>query len=159
MKKVIILFVLLTSFLFPQSGGKWIIDYQVRTYTDSLQFENDGIAGKDSVWLLTFNFNPKTVKVFIKGNANAGGDSIGLQYGYDVYNELATTITETNWGSQTSVKDSAWNTVNVMINNTTGKDYTLYNLPAFNKLKFSLLNYRAAVPTRKVQVTIQAWQE
>lgn len=159
MKKIILLIVLLTTLAYSQSGGKWIIDYKCRTYTDSLQFKTDVDTTKDSVWNLTMTFNPKTVKIFIKGNSNSTADSISVQFGYDVYNELGTSIVETNWGCQTSVKDSAWNTVNVLVNNTTGKDYTLFNLPAFNKLKFSLLNYRAAVPTRKVQLTVQAWEE
>lgn len=160
MKKILISVLLLAGITFGQSSGKWIIDHQFRTYTDSLQWSTSTADAliKDSVWILSFNWNPDYIKFMLKGNANSTVDSVGVKLGYEIYNETADTLQETIYGCQTSLKDSAWATVNVMINNSTGKDYTLYNLPAFPKLKLSLLNYREGVITRKVQITVQAWK-
>lgn len=157
MKKLIILIFVICSLSYAQMDGKWLVDGESRTYTDSLQYNTDGLAGKDSVWIINFNFNPSAIKIYVKGNANSTVDTITAQLGYDVFNESDALI-ETNYGSITALKDSGWNTVNSMINNTVGKDFSVYNFPAFGKLKLSLANYRAAVPTRKVQITVQAWK-
>lgn len=160
MKKLIILItIILCSLSYAQMNGKWIVDNEARIYTDSLQFEvSDSLAQKDSVWILNFNFNPSSVRIYVKGNANSSVDSIGVQFGFDVYNESGTLI-ETNYGSYTALKDSGWNTVSTIINNSVGKDYSVYQFPAYGKLKLSLLNYRAALLTRKVQITVQAFKQ
>lgn len=156
--KTIILTILLTTLSLAQMNGKWIIDGQFRTYTDSLQYQTDAVEGKDSVWIISFNFNPDAIKIYVKGNNNSPVDSIGVQFGYDVYNESGTVI-ETFYGSWTALKDSAWNTVNTIVNNTVGKDYSLFNFPTFSKVKLTLRNHRGTLATRKSQVTVQAWKE
>jgi hypothetical protein len=155
--KTIILVLFLTCLSFAQMNGKWVFENEYRTYTDSLQFQTDAVASKDSVWILNLNFNPDAVKFYIKGNANSTVDTVIAQLGYDVYNESGAVV-QTNYGSITALKDSGWNTVNYMINNTVGKDFSLFNFSTFNKIKLTLKNYRAAVPTRKIQVTVQAWK-
>ena len=165
MKKIILLIVLILSGIaFGQSGGKWIVADQVRTWTDSLQFTaNDSDAVKDSVMILNMNFSPSAIKILVKGDTNGtvGGeiDSIGIQVAYPVYNEAGTTVTETNYGSYIGVKDSAWNTINVITGATTNKDYTIFNLPPYTKMKFSLLNASSTIRERTVQITVEAWKD
>lgn len=157
MKRLILIMAILTPLSFAQMNGKWVIDGSFRTYTDSLQYQTDVVASKDSVWILSFNWNPDAVRIYIKGNSNNPVDSIGVQFGYDVYNESGTVVA-TQYGSWTALKDSAWNTVSTIVNNTVGKDYAVYQFPSYGKLKFTLRNHRGTLTTRKAQITVQAWK-
>ncbi len=77
-----------------------------------------------------------------------------IAYGNE-WNEQKTAVTDTVWGSQSMVKDSVWGDLNTMINNTVGKSFLLFD-PVADLLRFTLLNYRAAIPTRNCRITIKA---
>jgi len=160
MKKILSIVLILfavCSVSFGQDNGL-IMTSKVITWTDSLQYQTDAIAGKDSVWILPVNYRADYFRIYLDANTNSPIDSIGIELGARVYTNTGV-CTDTIWGSYIAVKDSALNTLNVLINNTTGKDYTLWNLPPIDLMKLSLLNYRNLLPTRKVRVTIQGTKE
>ena len=150
MKKLLIALLLLSAPLFAQTAGKLVGGGTV--WTDSLGY--GVVATSDSVWILNVNFAYDWFRIFVKGNANDAVDSIGLQAGSVRYNESRAAV-DTVWGSYSTVKDSVWDSINIMVNNSTGKDFTLFN-PSVQLLKFSLLNYRALLTTRNVTITINA---
>lgn len=155
---ILIIAIILTSLSFAQMNGKWVIDGQFRTWTDSLQYTaNDSDAVKDSVWVINFGFNPDAVRIYVKGNANNTVDSINVRLSAKVYNESGTLV-ETLWSNPVSLKDSAWNTVNLIVNKSTGKDYSIYQFSTFDSIKISLLNATSTIRERKVQITVQAWK-
>lgn len=154
MKQLLALIILFSIGVYAQTQGV-IVTSKASIYADSLQFEvSDTLAQKDSVWIIRPNFNANYVRLFIKGNANSSVDSLGVQLGTLRYNVNGVPI-DTTWGSYVAFKDSAWNTVNTLVNNTVGKDFSLYVMPAIQLIKISLLNYRAALLTRKVDVIVQ----
>lgn len=120
-----------------------------RIITDSLYYGTPG----DSVTIYNFETDYTSLRIIIKGNANATADTIAIREGtirYDNNNNPIDTI----WGSLVALKDSAFNTTNFVINNTLGKSFSLYTLPVGTLYKFYLTNYRATVPTRKVHYAI-----
>lgn len=154
MKQIFFLIlVALSANIFAQSAGI-IYTSKVKTWTDSLQYQTDAVAGKDSVWIVRIDGGFDSFRFYLDANANSPVDSVGIELGGRVYND-AGTCTDTTWGSYIAVKDSAWNTLQTLVNKTTGKDYSGYFMPPVDLVKLTLLNYRAAVPTRKVRVTIQ----
>jgi len=153
MKKLfatLILSILLIGGLNAQTGGVAIGNATV--WTDSLGYGE--VAASDSVWILNVGFANEWYRIFLEGNANTASDSVKIQAGSVRYNE-AKTATDTVWGTYATLKDSAWTSVNTMINTTTGRDFTLFN-PAVQLLKFSLMNHRATLTTRSVTITINA---
>lgn len=161
MKKIlstILILLALVSISFAQSNGL-IMTSKVITWTDSLGYSgSDTLAVADSVWILPINFRTDYFRIYLDANANSAVDSIGIELGAKVYTS-AGVCTDTTWGSYIGVKDSAWNTLNVLVNNTTGKDYSLFFMPPVDLMKLSLLNYRAALTTRNVRVTIQGTKD
>lgn len=151
MKLIIALLILFTIGLNAQSKGT-IITSRLSVYADSLQYQTDAVAGKDSVWILSIP-NSKTVRLFIKGNANSPVDSLAAQLGSIRYTETGVPV-DTIWGSYVAFKDSAWNTVNTLINNTVGKDFSLYVMPAIQLMKISIRNHRGTLPTRKNDIVV-----
>lgn len=154
MKKgfLIILLLISTIGVMAQSGGL-VMTSKVLVWTDSLQYQNDAVAGKDSVWVIPVNFRCDMFRIYLDGNANNPVDSISLELGAIVYNDDGDKI-DTTWGSAISVKDSAWNTLQIMVNKSTSKDYSTYFMPPVELMRLSLLNYRASAVTRKVRVTV-----
>lgn len=152
MKTVIALLILFTIGLNAQSTGT-IVTSRLSVYADSLQYQTDAVAGKDSVWIIKM-FDAKTVRLFIKGNANSPVDSLGIKLGSIRYSENGVPI-DTTWGSYIAFKDSAWNTVNTIVNNTVGKDFSLYTMPALQLMKISIRNHRGTLPTRKLDAIVQ----
>lgn len=150
MKKLILILSLFTAIGFAQIKG--VLTGKGAIWTDSLGYGTEAVS--DSVWIVPLDFAYEWYRVFLEGNSNATADSIGIQAGTIRYNEYGV-IVDTLWGSYSTLKDSTWGNVNVMINVSTGVDYTLYN-PVVQLLKFSLLNDRAALPTRNVTLTLQA---
>jgi hypothetical protein len=151
--KAFLIALIFTGFTMAQSNGQAIGDATI--WTDSLGYSgSDTLVVADSSFILKVDFNNEWYKVFVKGNANSSVDSIYVQAGAVRYNNYGTPL-DTVWGSYTTLKDSAWNSVNVIVNNTVGKDYMIYT-PVAELLKFQLLNYRAALTTRNVVLTIQA---
>ena len=133
-----------------QTGGKSIGDASI--WTDSLGFGS--VATSDSVWILDTGFSNDWYRIFIEGNANSAVDSIIVQAGTVRYSQAKAPI-DTLWGSYATLKDSAWESVNVIVNSAVDSDYTLFN-PAAQLLKFSLMNYREALITRNVTITVNA---
>jgi hypothetical protein len=156
MKKTILLFlIILSGIAFSQSKGIVIGDGVV--WTDSVGYGTGAVGSataSDSVFILNTRFSNEWYRIFIKGNAHSTVDSVKIQAGTIRYYNTGVPK-DTIWGSFITLKDSAWNTVNTIVNNTTGKDYTIYN-PIIQLLKFSLLNYRAASLLRNVTITINA---
>ena len=157
MKKILsIVLILLAvcSFSFGQSNGL-VMTSKVITWTDSLGYSgSDTLTVADSVWIIPVNYRADYFRIYLDANSNSAVDSIGVELGARVYTS-AGVCTDTTWGSYTAIKDSGLNTLNVMVNNEGGKDYTLWNLPPVDLMKLSLLNYRVAVLTRNVRVTVQ----
>ena len=136
-----------------QSNGLPIGDATI--WTDSLGYSgSDTLVVADSVFIIKPDFNNEWYRVFVKGDANSSVDSIYIQAGAIRYSNVGTAI-DTVWGSYSTLKDSAWGSINVIVNNSVGKDFTIFN-PVTQLLKFGLLNYREALPTRNVTLTIQA---
>lgn len=123
-------------------------------WTDSVGYSgSDTLAVADSVWTLKVDFNNEWYRIFIAGNSNSPVDSIYIKAGTIRYR--GKTAIDTLWGSYATLKDSGWNTVNVIVNNTVGKDFTLFN-PVTQLLQIGLLNYRGVLPTRNARLTVQA---
>ena len=157
MNRILLFFFVFSLTCFAQSYGI-IMTSKVITWTDSLQYQTDAVAGKDSVWVVPINFRCDMFRVYLDANSNSPVDSVGIELGARVYN-TSNVCVDTTWGSYIAVKDSGWNTLNVLVNKSTGKDYSLYFMPPVDLMKFTLLNYRAAVPTRKVRVTLQGTKD
>ena len=155
MKSFIVAFILLFSgIMFAQSNGKVVGGGVI--WTDSLGWNTTDTTGllSDSVLIINVDFTHEWYKVFVHGNANSSVDTVGITTGSIVYNDYGSAI-DTVWGSAKTLKDSVWDSINLMINNSTGKDFLIFD-PAIQLLKFSLLNYRAALLTRNVIITINA---
>lgn len=121
-------------------------------WNDSLYY---GVPG-DSIYTLDLNMEYEWVKIFIKGNANSPVDTIEIRDVTQVFSNLTGYPSGTSYaGSVAVLKDSALNTVNLIINNTTGKSYTLWN-PPMSGLQFKLKNYRVAVPNRSSFISVIA---
>lgn len=153
MKKLLLFLLLLAGVTFAQTNGKAIGNASV--WTDSLGY--GVVATSDSVWILKTDFANTWYRLFIKGNANSPVDSIYAQVGSIRYRESGQAV-DTVWGSWSTVKDSVWESANTMVNNSVGKDFTLY-VPAVQLLKLSLLNHRATLVTRNVVITINATRD
>ena len=151
MKKLIIILVLIAGFTLAQTKGKQIGDGTV--WTDTLGYTNLSETS-DSVLILNTNFAHGWYRIFVAGNANAQADSFVVQAGTVRYDE-ARDPQDTIWGSWCALKDSAWSDLNVMVNNTVGKDFLMF-VPMAQLLKFTLLNYRLAIPGRNCVITIDA---
>ena len=133
---------------------KGVVQGDATIWTDSLGYSGSApVNTADSVWIFKPNFNDEWYRIFVKGNANSSVDSIYVKVGTIRYNNYNRAI-DTLWGSYATLKDSGWNTVNVIVNNTVGKDFTLFS-PVTQLLQFGLLNYRAALTTRNVEITVQ----
>ncbi len=152
MKKLIIFLILFIPLCMQaQTKGKAIGDGYV--WTDSLGYTNLDETS-DSVLILDTRFSQAWYRIFVKGNATAQADSFYVQHGsvrYDQGGEPQDTV----WGSWSPVQDSLFNSIHTMVNNTVGKDFLLYS-PIHQLLRFTLLNYRAAIPARNCVITIQA---
>lgn len=158
MKKTILAIVILTSLIgFAQSNGI-IMTSKVTVWTDSLQYQTDAVASKDSVWIIPINFRADAFRIYLDGNANNPVDSVSLELGAIVYSNAGVKI-DTTWGSAIAVKDSGWNTLQTMVNKSTSKDYSTYFMPPVELMKLSLLNYRASNKTRKVRVTVHGTKD
>ena len=150
----LILLLAIASIGFAQSGGI-IITSKASVFADSLQYEvSDTLNQKDSVYIINTNLKFEYARIIIKGSANSPVDSLGIQLGGIRYNNDGTAI-DTLWGSFVSLKDSAWNTVQTIVNNTVGKDYSLYTMPVFQLMKVSILNHRATLVTRKLDILVE----
>lgn len=126
-------------------------------WSDSLGYSTNGggtDGDNDSSWVFDTKFAHSWFKVFIKGNANSPVDSAFMRTGSLTYDE-AKNIIDTVWGSWLALKDSSWSDVNVMINNTVGKDYLVF-CPVVQLLEFGLLNQRGGLVTRNLSITVQA---
>ena len=152
MKKLFLLLMLILSVnCFSQSGGA-LLNEDTKTWYDSLYYGSPG----DSVWILkTTDFYASTFRIYLDGNSNNPVDSIGIELGAYKRNN-AGTVTGAVWGSQIAVKDSAWNTLQTLVNKSTSKDYQLYAMPPVELMRISLLNHRGTVKTRKVKIIVQA---
>lgn len=152
MKKIIMMLVLLLSLstVFAQSNGVFL-NADTQTWSDSIYYGTPG----DSVWIIKTNdFSKGSFRILLEGNANDPVDSLGIELGAYIRNSSGTVISAV-YGSQISVKDSAWNTLQTLVNSSTGKDYSLYVLPPVELIKITLLNHRGTLATRKVSVIVQ----
>ena len=153
MKTLFAILILLSGLTFAQSNGQPIGDATI--WTDSLGYsDSDTLTVADSSFILKVDFNNEWYRIFIKGNANSSVDSIYVQAGAIRYNNNEVAL-DTVWGSYTTLKDSVWNSISVIVNNTVGKDFTVF-VPTAQLLKFQLLNHRETLTTRNVVLTIQA---
>lgn len=150
MKKLILFLMLLSGIIVAQTRGVTVGDGVI--WTKTLKFGTSAV--RDSVWILPTNFAYDWFRIFIKGNSNSPVDSIGVKAGTIRYNQAQNKV-DTVWGSYSTLKDSSWGNVNLIINNTVGKDYTLFN-PVVQLLRFKILNNRAVRPTRSLEITVQA---
>jgi len=155
MKKLLVLFALLfVTNVYAQTPIE-IGDFGV-VYNDSIYCLGT-VAGGDSVYEFDVNFEAEWIKIFLEGDANNPVDSVVLKEGVRKYSNL--TGNESGgadpiiWGSYATLKDSAQNTTNVMINNTVGKSWTLWN-PPMQMYKLYFLNYWGILTTRNATFSI-----
>lgn len=158
MKKLILYLAIFVGFVLilsytshAQTRGKNVGGGTV--WTDSLGYTNLNETS-DSILIINMNFSKGWIHLFIEGNATAQADSFYVQAGAVRYDE-AKDAQDTIWGSYVAFKDSSWSDINILINNTVGKDFLMFR-PVTQLLRFTLLNYRAAIPTRNLVITIQA---
>lgn len=152
MKKLILFLILFIPLCMQaQTNGKSTGGGYV--WTDTLGYTNLDET-EDSILVINMNFSKGWIHIFVEGNATAQADSFYVQAGSVRYTQ-AGAATDTVWGSWAALKDSAWNDTNIMINNTVGKDFLLFR-PVTQLLRFTLLNFRAGIPTRNCVLTIQA---
>lgn len=148
MKKLLVLFALLfVTNVYAQTPIE-IGDYAT-VWNDSIWFsDNEGLGSGDSTFVLDLNGEYDWVQIILYGNTNSSIDSLNAKEGAYIYSNLTTYPSGAiNWGSQAAFKDSAMNDVNVLINNTTGVSYTLWN-PPMQLLRLAFSNYRNALTTR-----------
>ena len=156
MKKLIFLIILLAGVTLGQTKGKQVSDGTI--WTDSLGFGT--VATSDSVWIFNANFSHDWYRFVVEGNSNSPVDSVKVQAGTIRYTQAGVAV-DTMWGSWATLKDSVWNDINTIVNNSVGRDFLLFN-PVVQLLKLSLLNewnvavYNGADVTRNVTITIQA---
>jgi hypothetical protein len=145
---------LLNTIAFSQTNGKVVGNGVI--WTDSLGWNVTDTTGllSDSVFIINTDFTHEWYKIFVEGNANSTVDTIGVTTGSIRYNQYGSPV-DTVWGSAKTLKDSVWNSINLIVNNATGKDFLIFD-PAIQLLRFSLLNYREALLTRNVVITINA---
>ena len=149
MKKLLLFIAIIFAVnISAQTTGKLVSDGTV--WTDSIYY--GGIATSDSVWILNVNFVYDSYRIFLEGNANDAVDSVALQVGSVRYTEGLAAV-DTVWGSYTGVKIAAGTYAVRLVNTTAGADFILADSP-IQLLKFSLMNYRAALTTRNVTITI-----
>jgi len=149
MKKL--LFLLLTPFLLYSQS--WIPQGAGYTFTMTLAYATS-VAGSDSVELADLDLQyGDMVEIWVKGNSNVA-DSIGIRSGAKSILVAGATPSETIYGSFIALKDSVGNIQSTIVNNTVGKHYWVYE-PLTDVLRFQLLNYRAAYPTRSVTLVIK----
>ena len=149
MKKLIMfLAILFTGLGIAQTDG--IIRGGGYVWTDSLGY--GVVATSDSVWIIHTNMLHDWYRFFVEGNANSPVDSFHVEAGAVRYSEGGTQQ-DTVWGSFIALKDSAWGDVNVVVNNSVGKDYLVF-APMAQLLRFTLDNHRATLVTRNVVITL-----
>jgi len=152
MKKLILaLLIMVAGISFAQTKGLSVGAGTV--WTDTLGYTNLSETS-DSVLILDTRFSKDWYRIIMDGNTNAQADSVYYQHGTVRYSE-ANAAVDTMWGSWGTVKDSVWGSINVMVNNTVGKDFLIFS-PIHQLLRFTLFNYRAAIPGRNCVITIQA---
>ena len=149
MKKLF--FLLLTPFLLYSQS--WIPQGSGYTFTMTLAYATS-VAASDSVELADLDLQyGDMVEIWVKGNSNVA-DSIGIRSGAKSILVAGATPSETIYGSFIALKDSVGNIQSTIVNNTVGKHYWVYE-PLKDVLRFQLLNYRAAYPTRSVTLVIK----
>ena len=158
MKKVMLfLMVLIFSFGVANAQRTGVIVGAGTIWTDSLGFSTDGggtDGDNDSSWVFDTRFSHNWYKIIMEGNTNSPVDSVYMRSGSVRYNEAKVPV-DTIWGSWIAIKDSAWGDINVMINNTVGKDFLVFS-PVMQLWEFGLLNHRGGLVTRNVTLTVQA---
>ena len=151
MKKLLSIIILSISLIGignAQTTGKLVSNGTV--WSDSLGYGS--VATSDSVLILDVNFVYESYRIFLEGNANSSVDSVAVQVGSVGYNESLAAV-DTVWGSYTGLKIAAGTYAVRMVNTATGADFILADAP-IQLLKFSLMNYRAALLTRNVRIII-----
>ena len=121
--------------------------------TDSIGYTNLSETS-DSVWIIDMGFAKGWISLFVTGNANSPVDSVRIRAGSRTYDTSGDSSGVT-WGSWVALKDSAWGDLNVMVNNSVGKDFLIFR-PVTQLLEFTLMNNRANLVTRNCQITINA---
>ncbi len=152
MKKLVLFLILMVGVSFAQRERIAAIGNGV-VYNDTLSYTT-AAEPSDSMWIIDTKFNNDWYRFFLKGNANSPVDSVYYQHGTINYDQAEVAV-DTFWGSWGAVKDSSWTDINTMINNTVGKDFILFS-PIHQLLRFAILNHRGSLPTRTIEVTLQA---
>lgn len=110
----------------------------------------------DSVYIIDLNMEYEWVKIFLEGDTNSPVDSLALREGTNVYSNLIGQPTNTYiWGSLASLRDSSDTKSTTMVNNTTGKSFTLWD-PPMTVYKLYFLNYWGTATTRNCTFSIVA---
>jgi len=144
----IVLSVMLISIAsFAQSNGL-LMTSKNYVFADSLYYGAPG----DSVWTIDAKF-ATGFKGILKGNSNSSVDSLKLELGIIRYN-TANFPVDTIWTPASGFKIVAGTVATTLINTSTGLEFSVEKAPAFNLLRFSILNYRLALATRKLQMAI-----
>lgn len=147
---IITALILLTTISFAQTPhdiGKAAIQFNDSLYCG-------GTVTGDSVYTFNLAMRCDWIKIFIVGNSNSPVDTIRIKEGVNTISNLTSQYTgSTVWGSYVTLKDSALNTHNIMINNTVGKSYTIWN-PAMGVYKMEFLNAWANLTTRRTSFVI-----
>jgi len=119
--KNLILFILLI-FVIQVEAQQTTIKGKEVTIIDSLYYSDAGGDSSDYILWIGYESLPQ---LFLVGNANSPADSVMYRTGRLEYNANGTLI-DTVWGDYGPLKDSSYTTVQVAVNNTTGKDYMIF---------------------------------
>ena len=148
--KILSLLFLLTISISAQS---WIP--QGNGYTYSFDLKYGGSATSDSIAHIDFDLQYGNITtIIVEGNANDPVDSIYIRYGAKQIDSYGSAPSDTIWGSYAALKDSSGKIVNVIVNQSTGKHFFIYE-PALDVLEIGLLNHRPTLDDRKVELTIK----
>lgn len=148
--KILSLLFLLTISITAQN---WIPQGNGFTYSFDLKYGTEAVS--DSVIHLDFDLQyGNMTTIIIEGNANDPVDSLYARYGGKVFLVFGVTASDTAWGSYSGLKDSTGTIVNVIVNQSTGKHFFIYE-PALDVLEIGLLNDRATLADREVNITVK----
>ena len=139
------------------SQTQWIS--QGSGYTYSFDLKYGSVATSDSSEIIDIGMQLGDIlEVFVDSSSNSPIDSIGIYTGargWAAGSRMGITApNDTIWGGLAQIRDSSWTAGNVLIANSVGTHYTLYE-PVLDLAKFQILNARSNLPDRQIKLILK----